>query len=277
MENTLNKNVLQILNEPFQVTNEQISFFEENGFIKLKNVLPPDTIQNMSDTISAEVKRLNTQHLPMEQRDTYGKAFLQIMNLWTKSDLIKEIVFSKRLAKMASDLLRVNGVRMYHDQALFKEPSGGHTPWHADQYYWPLSTDKTVTVWIPLQETKLELGPLEFSAKSQQIQEGRNLKISDESEKELQRKLTLNDFKQVIEPFDVGEVSFHTGWIFHRAGPNKTDQMRKVMTVIYMDKDMRLKEPANENQVDDWNTWCPGAVVGEVIDTPLNPILYQHK
>ena len=277
MTNTLPNNVLPILNESFQITNEQISFFEENGFIKIKNVLPPETVQYMNDTISAEVKRLNTQHLPMEQRDTYGKAFLQIMNLWTKSDLIKEIVFSKRLAKMASDLLRVNGVRMYHDQALFKEPSGGHTPWHADQYYWPLSTDKTVTVWIPLQETKLELGPLEFSAKSQQIQEGRNLKISDESEKELQKKLTLNDFKQVIEPFDAGEVSFHTGWIFHRAGPNMTDKMRRVMTVIYMDKDMKLKEPANENQIDDWNTWCPGAEVGKVIDTPLNPILYQDK
>ena len=277
MTHTQPNNVLPILNEPFQITNEQISFFEENGFIKIKNVLPPETVQYMNDTISAEVKRLNTQHLPMEQRDTYGKAFLQIMNLWTKSDLIKEIVFSKRLAKMASDLLRVNGVRMYHDQALFKEPSGGHTPWHADQYYWPLSTDKTVTVWIPLQETKLELGPLEFSAKSQQIQEGRNLKISDESEKELQKKLTLNDFKQVIEPFDAGEVSFHTGWIFHRAGPNMTDKMRRVMTVIYMDKDMKLKEPANENQIDDWNTWCPGAEVGKVIDTPLNPILYQDK
>ena len=131
MTNTLPNNVLPILNEPFQITNEQISFFEENGFIKIKNVLPPETVHYMNDTISAEVKRLNTQHLPMEQRDTYGKAFLQIMNLWTKSDLIKEIVFSKRLAKMASDLLRVNGVRMYHDQALFKEPSGGHTPWHA--------------------------------------------------------------------------------------------------------------------------------------------------
>ena len=277
MTNTQPNNVLPILNEPFQITNEQISFFEENGFIKIKNVLHPETVQYMNDTISAEVKRLNTQHLPMEQRDTYGKAFLQIMNLWTKSDLIKEIVFSKRLAKMASDLLRVNGVRMYHDQALFKEPSGGHTPWHADQYYWPLSNDKTVTVWIPLQETKLELGPLEFSAKSQQIQEGRNLKISDESEKELQKKLTLNDFKQVIEPFDAGEISFHTGWIFHRAGPNMTDKMRRVMTVIYMDKDMKLKEPANENQIDDWNTWCPGAEVGKVIDTPLNPILYQSK
>ncbi|MEK6781228.1 MAG: phytanoyl-CoA dioxygenase family protein [Bacteroidota bacterium] len=275
MTDTQTKNLLQILDEPFQITDQQISFFEENGFVKIKNVLPSDTIQYMNEIISAEVKRLNTQHLPIEQRDTYGKAFLQIMNIWTKSDPVKEIVFSRRLAKMATDLMRVNGVRMYHDQALFKEPGGGHTPWHADQYYWPLSSDKTVTVWIPLQDTKLELGPLEFSAKSQQLQEGRNLKISDESEKEIQRKLTLNDFQQVIEPFDVGEVSFHAGWVFHRAGPNKTDKMRRVMTIIYMDNDMRLTKPINDNQVADWETWCPGAEIGEVINTPLNPILYE--
>lgn len=264
------------LDTPFPLSQDSIDFFRENGFVKLKHVLSPETIQYMDKTISAEVVRLNTQHLPMEERDTYGKAFLQIMNIWTRSALVKEIVFSKRLAKLAADLMGVDGVRMYHDQALFKEPGGGHTPWHADQYYWPLANDNTATAWIPLQETGLELGPVEFSAKSQQLQEGRTLKISDDSENIIQKKLTLNDFKKVVEPFETGEVSFHSGWVFHRAGANSTNSMRKVMTVIYMDKDMRLKAPANDNQQADWDTWCPGAVVGELIDTPLNPILYQN-
>jgi len=268
--------ILQELESAFTLSPGAISFFRENGFIKLKNVLSPGVIQYMNETISAEVVRLNTQHLPFEERDTYGKAFLQIMNIWTKSPVVKEIVFSKRLAKIAADLMGVDGVRMYHDQALFKEPGGGHTPWHADQYYWPLSNDNTVTAWIPLQQTGLELGPVEFSAGSQQLQEGRTLKISDDSEVLIQKKLTLHDFEKVVEPFDLGEVSFHSGWVFHRAGANKTNEMRRVMTVIYMDKDMRLSEPVNENQQADWDTWCPGAVVGEVIDTPLNPVLYQH-
>ena len=272
----LSINIRQGLETPFTLSQDQIDLFRENGFIKLKNVLSPQVIQYMNETISAEVVRLNTQHLPIEERDTYGKAFLQIMNIWTRSATVKEIVFSKRLAKIAADLMGVEGVRMYHDQALFKEPGGGHTPWHADQYYWPLSNDNTVTAWIPLQETGLELGPVEFSAGSQQLQEGRTLKISDDSEAVIQKKLTLHDFKKVVEPFDAGEVSFHSGWVFHRAGANKTNSMRKVMTIIYMEKDMQLKEPANENQQADWDTWCPGAVVDEVINTPLNPILYQH-
>ena len=90
----------------------------------------------------------------------------------------------------------------------------------------------------------------------------------------LDKKLRVSDFETVVEPFDLGEVSFHSGWIFHRAGANQTEATRKVMTVIYMDQNMRLKAPENEGQQNDWDTWCPGAIINSVIDTPLNPVLY---
>ena len=269
-------NVKAVLEEPFLLSTERIDFFRHNGFVKLKNVLSPEAIVYLNTTISNEVQRLNTQHLPLEERDTYGKAFLQIMNIWTKSDLVKEIVFSKRLAKIATDLLGVSGVRLYHDQALYKEPHGGITPWHADQYYWPLANDSTVTVWIPLQKTPLEMGPLEFSAQSYKLTTGRDKEIGDESQQILKETLAREGFEHVIEPFEIGEVSFHRGWLFHRAGANNTDKMRSVMTMIYMDKDMVLKQPENKNQIVDWETWCPGAEIGKKIDTPINPVLYQN-
>jgi ectoine hydroxylase-related dioxygenase (phytanoyl-CoA dioxygenase family) len=173
--------------------------------------------------------------------------------------------------------MEVDGVRMYHDQALFKEAGGGITPWHADQYYWPLSSSKTITVWIPLQATPLEMGPLEFSAGSHKILKGRDLSISDTSEQVIQKNLRINDFAHSIEAFDLGEVSFHSGWVFHRAGANTTEQTRKVMTVIYMDKDTTLKAPENDGQQNDWETWCPGVEIGRVVNSPLNPILFEHN
>lgn len=267
---------LSVLDESFYLSPEQIDFYREHNYIKLKQVLPPDVLEHYSQIIAKRVKELNTQHLPMDQRDTYGKAFLQIMNIWTKSEEVKRFVFSKRLARIATELMGVSGVRIYHDQALFKEPGGGFTPWHADQYYWPLTSDHTITAWIPMQPVPLEMGPLEFSAGSQRIPLGRNLKISDDSEAYISKALRINDFPHIIEPFELGEVSFHSGWVFHRAGANQTDQMRQVMTVIYMDMDMRLKAPENPNQQNDWDTWCPGAAIGEVVDTPINPIIYQH-
>ena len=264
------------LSTPYTLTESQIEFYQQNRFIKLKQVLDEATISFFNDAISKRVAMMNSETTPLAERSTYGKAFLQLFNLWREDEIVKELIFSKRLGKIAADLMQTTGVRLYHDQALFKEGGGGITPWHADQYYWPLETDKTITAWIPLQATPLELGPLEFSAGIHQIVEGRDLEISDESEAAIQQKLRVTDFKHIIEAFDLGEVSFHSGWVFHRAGANTTNQMRKVMTAIYMDKDMVLKNPDNKNQVNDWNTWCPGAEIGEVINTPLNPVIYQN-
>lgn len=266
----------QELEQAFPLTEEQVAFYQKNRFIKLRNVLPEPLVRHFNDVITRRVNQLNRVETPLNRRDTYGKAFLQLTNLWTGDEEIRRLVFSRRLARLAADLMQVRGVRLYHDQALFKEAGGGFTPWHADQYYWPLATDRTVTAWIPLQGTPLDMGPLEFSAGSHRVVEGRDLKISDESEAVLQKRLRVTDFPHVVEPFDVGEISFHSGWVFHRAGPNTTPEMRKVMTVIYMDRDMVLKEPENENQVEDWQVWCPGAKIGEVIDTPLNPVLFQY-
>ena len=273
--NATPESIKSALDANYSVTPAQVKYFSENGFIKIKNIFDASVIDYMNIVISKEVDRLNNQQIPLEERDTYGKAFLQIMNLWTHTSAVKDIVFSKKIAQIATGLMQTTGVRLYHDQALFKEPKGGHTPWHADQYYWPLATENTVTAWIPLQATPLNYGPLEFSAGSNRLTAGRDKQISDESQAFLEAELKNQKFEHVIEPFDVGEISFHRGWLYHRAGPNVSGNMRKVMTMIYMDKDTLLKTPENHNQQADWDAWCPGATVGEIVNTPLNPVLYE--
>lgn len=266
----------ELLNEPFTLTEAQIAQFRRDGYIKLKDVLAPEVIDYYGPLITDLVKKLNKEDRPMAERGTYQKAFLQIMNLWTHSDDVKTFVLGKRLARIATELLGTRGVRLYHDQALYKEPGGGFTPWHVDQVYWPLSNNHTVTAWIPLTAITQDMGPLEFSVGSQEIKFGRDMVISDESEREIDQHLKFQDRKVDSGPFALGEVSFHYGFTFHRAGPNVTDRPREVMTIIYMDSEMRLCEPKSQNQQNDWNTWMPGAEIGEVIDTPLNPVIYER-
>lgn len=265
------------LDNVITLSQEQIDFYQKFRYIKIKDVLSCEVVQYYNRIISEKVVEINTENRALKERDTYGKAFLQLFNLWREDERIKLLVFSKRLASIASQLMQVDGVRLYHDQALFKEAGGGITPWHVDQYYWPLATDRTITAWIPLQATPLDMGPLEFSAGSHRIMEGRDLAISNESEQKIGQRLRITDFNHIIAPFDIGEISFHSGWVFHRAGANTTDHVRKVMTIIYMDKDMRLKKPENEGQQNDWETWCPGVKVGERIQSPLNPLLYSNQ
>ncbi len=185
-------------------------------------------------------------------------------------------MFSRRLARLAADLLGVEGVRLYHDQALYKEPSGGITPWHADQYYWPLSSDRCGTIWLPLQETPLEMGPLSFAAGSHRFEYGRDLPISDESESAMQVALAERDLPVYNEPFALGDASFHLGWTFHHAGPNVAAGPRRVMTIIYIDADMLAAEPVNHHQEGNLAATLPGIAPGEVAASPQNPVLYRR-
>ena len=263
------------LNADYALTEEQVAAYRRDGFVKLPDVLSGAVLEAYGDEFTRLVHVLNRQTLPLAERNTYGKAFLQIANLWEHSEKVKEFVLCRRLGKIAAELMGVDGVRMYHDQALYKEPGGGFTPWHVDQFYWPLSNDNTVTAWIPLQPVPVEMGPLSFCVGSHNLLRHRDLSISDESELKIGR--TLHDYPKHVSAYALGEVSFHSGWTFHRAGPNGSEAMRAVMTIIYMEDGMRVAAPKNENQQRDWDRWLPGARVGEPIATPLNPVIYSAQ
>lgn len=262
------------IDERFEAGAAEREAYARDGFVHLHGVFAPDVYERFAQPISGEVVRRNTNTAPMDDRTTYQKAFLQITNLWRTNELAREFVFGKRLAGIAAQLLGAEHVRLYHDQALFKEPGGGITPWHADQFYWPLSSDKSITAWVPLQETPLEMGPLAFAAGSHRMGFGRDLEISDESERSLRRALQSGRFREVNEPFALGDVSFHSGWTFHHTGANDSPLPRAVMTIIYIADGTRLIEPERPQHVLDWEAFMPGVHPGEIIDSPLNPLLF---
>jgi len=262
------------LDTHYPLTAEQIAEFRRDGFIKLKHVLAPETLAHFGAEITRLTIELNTEQRPLEERSTYDKAFLQVMNLWEQSPLVGRFVMGQRLGRIATELLEVAGVRLYHDQSLYKEPGGGITPAHADQHYWPLASDRTITAWIPLQAVPVQMGPLGFYARSQSVEFGRDLGISDESEDRISANMARHGFEFASSAFDLGEVSFHLGWTFHKAGANTSDRPRSVMTIIYMDAAMRLAPALNAVQANDRDQWCPGAREGEAIDTRKNPVVW---
>ncbi len=273
---TQNSFTSSTLDQPFDVTTDQARQFQEQGFIKLKDVLDAETLAFYGDEVTTQTFAHNpAKDQSLEEKDTYGKAFIQVGQLWRHSEIVRQFMQSRRMAQIATDLLGSTGVRLYHDQALYKEPAGGFTPWHVDQQYWPMESAKSVTAWIPLQATPIEMGPLCFGKGSHLRHIGRDLEISDESERLIREEIKKQKIVEVFEPYELGEISYHYGWTLHRAGGNTTDQPRKVYTIIYMDHEMVLADPKNKNQQRDWKSYSPSTEVGLVMDDELNPVLYS--
>jgi ectoine hydroxylase-related dioxygenase (phytanoyl-CoA dioxygenase family) len=269
---------LDDLNTPYALEDLTIERFRADGFVRLKNVLSAATLARYAPELDRLVdERSRLKDVPLEKRTLYDQAFLQVMNLWRESEPVRELAFSRRLARIAAELMGTRGVRMWHDQALYKEPSGSFTPWHVDQQYWPMASPHSVTAWVPLQAVPIEMGPLCFGRGSHRKRIGRDLEISAESEQQIRAAVKAEKIDEVQEPYALGDVSFHLGWTLHRAGPNTTGKLRRVFTIIFMDVDMRLAEPTNKNQQLDWEVWTPSTKIGEVMDDPLNPILFRMQ
>lgn len=263
------------LAEPARLPPEAAERFAADGFVHLPAALDPGELARY-EPIVAEVAATSAQaQVPLADRGTYQQAFVQEANLWQRVGDLRPLAFSTRLARFAAELLGVDGVRMYHDQALVKEAGGGRTPWHCDQHYWPLDADRTVTAWVPLVDVPLEMGPLRFSAGSHRVDLGRDLPIGDESDAGVRRHPGWRQRPVWEQAVALGDVTFHQGWTFHGAGPNATDRARTVFTVIYLADGVGLAEPRTDGQRFDRQVWLPDAEVGRPIDSWLNPLVWR--
>ncbi|MBS1749838.1 MAG: phytanoyl-CoA dioxygenase family protein [Bacteroidetes bacterium] len=253
---------------------QQIKNFRRDGHTLIKQVLSPEEIAEYRTVLVEAAARYNTEKRKMEERDTYGKAFLQIMNLWRVDEQVKQFVLAKRLAKIAADLLGVDHVRIYHDQALFKEPGGGPTPWHQDQYYWPVDTTNTVTMWMPLIDISVDMGMLTFATGSHIKGAVFNHEISDESEKEFDHYVKEKKFEiSRATTMNAGDATWHYGFTIHNAPPNHSDTMREIMTIIYIADEAKITRPTNPWQENDRKTWFLGLPVGSPAASEINPLV----
>lgn len=264
-----------LITQPVSLTRDQIDSFRRDGHVLLRGIADADYMARFHAAVADAVRRLNTETRPLDERDTYGKAFIQITNLWLKDEVVRKFVLDPRFGKLAAELLGVERVRLYHDQALVKEPLGGRTPWHHDQYYWPLETDDTVTIWMPLVDIGEDMGAMSFASGSHRERDLEDIKISDESESYYEGIIKERGYP-VFESgaMRAGDCTFHRGRTIHSAGSNQSStRAREVMTIIYFADGAKVSEPRHANQVADFEAFLGGRRPGEPADSDLNPVI----
>ncbi len=255
------------LAEPYALSPEQAERFRADGYLKIREVLTPGALA----MARGEVERLAAAG------DGPGRSgFLSLDMMWLgDSEVLRLFALSPRLGRLAADLLGVADARIYHDNVLSKTPGCGRTPWHFDAHHFPIASRDIVTSWIPLQAIPLAMGPLAFAPgiDTWKLAEDVDFNKADASydrgvsEAFREAGVAVDD-----SPFELGEMSFHHAWCFHYARGNATTQPRQVMATTYFaDGAPLVDQPTMVSG--DFEKFLPGARPGEVIDTPLNPIV----
>jgi len=199
--------------------------------------------------------------------------------MWLRNEVFRQFVLSTRIAEIAAGLLGVPRVRLYHDNALAKEPGCGRTPWHYDEDHFPIASPNICTAWIPLQAVPRSMGPLAFAVGMETCRLVESVPFSkfdssyDRSVAEIfaERGVKVDD-----GPFALGEISFHHARSFHTAGPNRTAQSRMVLATTYFEDGARVV-PAPTMISGDWRKFMPGVGAGEAIASAYNPVCYPRE
>ncbi|MEQ8841686.1 MAG: phytanoyl-CoA dioxygenase family protein [Acidimicrobiales bacterium] len=266
---------LPALDQPHELDPSVVAEFTERGHCCVRALADEQECAAYLPEIQAGVDRWHPAPTPIEERDTYGKAFLQAVALRSVHEPVRGFVESPRFARVAAELMGVDGVRLYHDQALFKEPGGGRTPWHQDQNYWPLDTDDIVTMWMPLVDLDPAVGSMIFVDGSHLDGNVGAGEISDASDEAVQRSIDAGGRSTTTHgALRAGDATFHRGWTIHSAGPNPTDRMRPVMTVIWFADGARVTAPDSPEQEFDLRTWLGGLSPGFLATSEGNPRLW---
>jgi hypothetical protein len=263
------------LASPRPIPGDLVNQFAGKGHACVRGVLDAAELAAYKQVIESAAQRWNSESRPLAERDTYGKAFLQIHNLWQKDEAAARFTLGRRFGHIAAQLLDVPSVRLYHDQALFKEPGGGPTPWHQDQYYWPLDTDRTITMWMPLVDVPPEVGTMHFVNGSHKLGYLGEFKISDESEQFFRDMIAERGLDvETHGALAAGDTTWHSGWMLHSAPANPSSNMRSVMTVIYVADGARVGPADTPARQDDLGWWLPGLDEGDLVASALNPVVY---
>jgi len=268
------------LDGDYPLTQDQVEAFRENGFVYLPNLCSPEEVAYYRQSIVRATYAHNEERRPLAERDAFRKLALQTMQIRYHDPAVMAFVAARRFGKIAAELLGVRGVRIYHDQSLFKEPGAGVTnitPWHQDLYYWPFNEGTVCGMWMPLIDVTAEMGNMRFVKGSHRHGYLGDHHISDESQAVYDRWIAEHDGQVVdVVPMRAGDATFHHGWCVHGARPNQSNTMREAMVVAYYADGMRVGKANNVAKVRNLEAFLDNLPEGAPAAGRTNTLVYSQ-
>ena len=264
------------------LSEQQISEFQINGALCLRQFFSKDTIALLQEGIELNLKTLSSRAKVASPFDDPG-FFIEDFCTWQHNPFYKKIIFETELALAAGQLMDSQSVRLYHDHLLVKEPNTHQvTPWHQDQPYYNVAGFKNCSFWIPV-DPVCRASTLEFVAGSHLGPWLMPRSFMDNQAKWFPEG-SLTDLPDIeaareqypiigweIEPGDL--VCFHM-LTLHAAGGVRQQSRRRVFSVRFLGDDM-VYAPRNWKTSPDFPGIDASLTAGDAMDHPLFPLVWQ--
>src|SRR4051795_10340201 len=213
---------------------ELIEEFREKGFVVVPDLLSGEELDRYGAAVTTAVQRRTADDdRALEEKSPYQQSFQQCMNLWEDFPDVRPLTFHPRLGQTAAELLGVDGVRLWHDQALYKQAGGRVTDPHQDHPYWPIKETASVTAWIPFDGSTMASGAMAYLPGSHTVGLRKFVNIFFGEPHDILGDPEVAGIEPVFVEVPKGSVAFHHGLTVHLANANTTDTDRAVHTIIY--------------------------------------------
>ena len=233
------------LKEPYPLDAEMVDQYQAQGYLKLSGMITGEPLEFYRELIGLAVgHRFKDDQRALAEKRVYEQSFLQAFNLWPHYPAIAEFVQCRRFAEVARRMLQVDGVKLWFDQALYKEPGGRITDYHVDAAFWPVQpAAKTTTIWMALVDVPVERGCMAFAAGSHMLSPDAEFVDIFNAQEDIAIGDNIGHYPWEWAPLAAGDCTFHSGLVYHRAGGNSSDKMREAMTIAYMTADATFDWP----------------------------------
>lgn len=270
------RHIRAFLDEPYKLPAAKIDEYQEKGYVRLEEIITGDALDYYRELIGLSVgHRFKDDQRALQEKRVYEQSFLQAFNLWPHYPAIAEFVQCYRFADVARRMMAVEGVKLWFDQALYKEPGGRITDYHVDAAYWPVHpAAKTTTIWIALVDVPVERGCMAFAAGSHKLSPDAEFVDIFNAQEEIAIGDNLRSYPWEWAPLKQGDCTFHSGLVYHRADGNQTDTMREAMTIVYMTKDARFDWPESNPEAGRRHGFATeGLTRGDLLESSFAPRL----
>ena len=124
-----------------------INEYNQKGYVLIRNLMDDSEIEKYKHQVEIATKqRKILDKRTLKDKSEYEQSFIQCQNLWEDFPEVRNLTFHKKITSTAAKLLGVDTIRIWHDQALIKEPGGRETDIHHDKPYWPIKENKTIKI-----------------------------------------------------------------------------------------------------------------------------------